>query len=294
MAQFKSGKHLDIPMEEYIQIDAIGRTDIQAFLRSPQHFLWGKNPSGGRGTRMPSEDMIVGSGVNDLFLQPEVFADKYIVLPEINKRTKVGKEAYDSFVQNYGKGGLLTEAMDSRIRETAAALEVIFEATRMKSGHKEVTLLWEEGGIPLRGRPDSIVVNEDGKSATIYDLKVTHDAGYSTFTKHMYTFGYYLQAGLYSRGLMALSKKIEHVDFKFICIEPFPPFAHQVFPVSFETMLMAKQVIDTVLQAMRACDEIKEWPGYSDQQNFASLPVWATRELVHQLQDIIFTTGIDA
>ena len=69
---------------EYRAVEAIGSTDIKVLLENPYLF---KN----KVKKEPTDNLILGSVIHTLILEPQKLESEYIIMPELNLRTNADK-----------------------------------------------------------------------------------------------------------------------------------------------------------------------------------------------------------
>ena len=88
-----------IPQSEYRSHPAISKSDLFKITKSPLHFKWAME---NRERETPS--LIFGRACHKYVLEKESFYKEFAVMPDINRRTKAGKEEYEAFLsENSGK-----------------------------------------------------------------------------------------------------------------------------------------------------------------------------------------------
>ena len=73
---------------EYHSRPEISKSDIDLMLKSMRHF---KN----KVYEEPTPNMVLGSAFHKLVLEYDDFESEFAVMPNVDKRTKAGKEAYE-------------------------------------------------------------------------------------------------------------------------------------------------------------------------------------------------------
>ena len=79
--------------KEYRQHPAISRSELWHIRESPQKFKYYKeNPP------EPTPSLLFGQVFHKMLLEPETFDGDFVVSPEVNRRTKEGKQKWDEFL----------------------------------------------------------------------------------------------------------------------------------------------------------------------------------------------------
>lgn len=138
--------------------------------------------------------MRVGSLVHTLILEPELFTERYIIAPKIDKRTKVGKEAYNAFILASEGKTVITESEYEQalvyvqgVKECKAARWLLRAAEKV-----EQKLSFQHKGLTIRGIRD--LEHPD----FVADLKTTADASPKAFYWSVKKYLYNMQAAIYT------------------------------------------------------------------------------------------------
>ena len=79
--------------KEYRQHPAISRSELWHIRESPQKFKYYKeNPP------EPTPSLLFGQVFHKMLLEPVTFDDEFVVAPEVNRRTKDGKQMLEAYV----------------------------------------------------------------------------------------------------------------------------------------------------------------------------------------------------
>ncbi len=149
----------------------------------------------------------------------------------------------------------------------------------LTNGQPEQTLIWREGTVWCRGRPDWL--HSDHR--TIDDLKSTQGSAHPDAWARaaLFGLGYDIQAAFYLRGLKAVTGK--DANFRFVVVEIEPPFGCSVIGVAPDVLELADKKVDRALTLWAECLERGAWPGYPLWTCYPALPAWeATRWLEHE------------
>ena len=101
----------------------IAASDIKNFLRSPKYYYYE------RFEKIPTvgidRHFLIGSGLHEIILEPELFKTNYAVCPDVDRRTKQGKEDYAKFVETaVGKTVLFQNEMDMIVQMAETQLRI--------------------------------------------------------------------------------------------------------------------------------------------------------------------------
>lgn len=109
--------------EEFLQMiggtaPRLSYSSIKNLLRSPRKFAeYYTKP------KQPTEAMVLGSALHCAILRPQDFQKEYAVAPELDRRTKAGKEAFEAFTQAAEGRTVLTSAQYQDLQNKAAIIQ---------------------------------------------------------------------------------------------------------------------------------------------------------------------------
>lgn len=253
--------HHNMPMSEYRSLDGLSKHQFDWFVQAPAYYQWRKTQD-----FKPSRDMILGTLIHAQALEGRI---EYAVGPQVDRRTKIGKETWEAFCfENAGKE-VVNEEEGARIEGAVAAAEVLLAdlgfnaktATEEQMEWVEASMFWMDKSHPdiqFKGRPDLIIPpSAKGEPWTIVDLKTTSD--FFKFRRKFFDLNYDRQAAWYTWGLRQLGK-IE-VQFKFVVVDTEAPHFGQIVVLDDYTFQHAEGRMHQNLAAFVACSHIDEWPG---------------------------------
>jgi hypothetical protein len=256
-----------ISFDAYRAIDAISSHGLMLVEQSPAHFRQSQ-----LAPRESSPAQALGTLVHLLTLEPEREAHEVAVAPELDRRTKAGKEAYDAFhVESQGK--LIVTADDlaraRAIREAVMAQP--FARALLADGQAETTLLWrdQETGVDCKARPDWLCAGHQ----VVLDVKTARDASADAFARAAGSYAYHLQAALYldALGQCGLGER----TFVFLVVETEPPYAVALYQLDEAALHAGRIRYRRALAHYAECLASGLWPGYPTEIQPLSLPKWA-------------------
>lgn len=252
-----------LPMEDYHNSDALGRSDIVNLIKSPAHFQHSRRfPEG----TTPAKEL--GSATHMAVLEPNKFEDKYVKAPQIRRGTNDWKK----FVADNPFKEPIKEEDWAKIEGMREAIWSHPLASKLFSGGKpEVTYYWEEefGGVPvkLKCRPDY------SRTDCLPDLKTTEAVSDYMFQKQMIAYGFHIQAAHYLKGV-EICTGVRPDHFFFVSVEKKGPFGVRIFELDQFTIERGMLERDQALRAYVDCMESEQWPSYKPEINRVSLPEW--------------------
>lgn len=263
--------------QEYNAADGIRRSDLWLIKDSPEKFKYHMDHPEDDDEKSPA--FLFGSACHKMVLEPESFEDEYAVAPNVDRRTKAGKEEWLQFCdQNEGK--IVLGADDFKtIAEMSKAVTVHPLAGRMISGQHEVPFFWIDPDTGEKCKCKADVVKITDRKYVLVDYKTTTDASTETFNKHILRFGYHVQAAMYAEGVQVALGLDYRPRFLFVAQEKKAPYAVNVIDVGEDVMNYGSTVYHELLRKYHECKEMDLWPGYvEDVPNDSWLPGWVESE----------------
>ena len=255
-------------MTYHTNTSRISKSGLDLINRAPAHY-WERDLTPNALPQKETPALLIGSAVHCAVLEPQEFGKRYAVGPRVDRRTKAGKEDWESFLQT-------SEGFIQLDSETATLCERIMEAVRkfpaakylLSEGEAEKVIEWTDEAINVdcKARPDWLTPDN-----IIVDLKTTEDASPRGFAQSVRKYRYDVQAAFYSDGLeQSTGKACE--GFFFIAVEKAPPFLCAVYYLGADDIAEAKQKYQKNLLTYKLCKESGIWSGYSE--IVSKLEIW--------------------
>jgi hypothetical protein len=210
-----------------------------------------------------------------LGVDPGIFVGDYP-----NWRTKAAQEA-KAAAEAAGLVALLPDDM-AQIEAMADQIRAHTVATKLLSnGKPEQTLIWqdEETGVWCRARLDFLPdTPPPGRRLILPDYKTSKSAEPEYMRKHIYDYGYYIQAAWYRRGAKAL-RIDEDALFVFIVQEKEPPYIVTLFVPDYTMLAYGEAQCQRALKKYAECEAKGVWGPYSDEIVYVSLPAWVESDI---------------
>ena len=209
--------------------------------------------------REQTESLALGSLIHCLTLDPDSFAREFLILPELNLRTKEGREIRDSILkENPGKTIIKQETLQVAHEMVASILRTSRAVDLLKGLKKELAYFWTcpYSGLPLRAKADAI-------GASLVELKTVMSARKDDFEKQVDNLNYDLALWHYVTGAK-IQPEFGALEggVWFIAIEKEPPYVCEVYE-AHESVLEVGQA-----KWLDAIDKISDgvfknyWPGF--------------------------------
>jgi exodeoxyribonuclease VIII len=209
---------VEITNEEYHKSEGYSKSALMTFKQSPVRF-YNEYVLGNRDTKQ-SDDMLLGTLVHALVLEPDTVEKKYYFYEHISRAKNTGK-AQAKELEEIEKSGLTLIKQDI-FNEAKAISECVLSNSIAKSiidtSFKEQSIYWkdESTGLTFKSRPDLVGAKISG------DLKTCKDISKYGFSKSCLDWGYFLQAGMAKLAMQAHDFDFER--FVFICVSKSEPY----------------------------------------------------------------------
>ena len=200
-------------------------------------------------------------------------------------RTNAAKEARDA-AHAAGEVPLL-EHDRQVIEDMAAALlshPRAAELFRPGLGLVEQSLFWrdERTGVFCRARLDWLEV----QGHIIADDKTTVSAAPERLQRAMYEYGYHTQSAWYLRAVKGVNYAGRYdstgTAYVLVAQEKTPPYLVTVAEPTTMALRIGEDNCRKALELYRRCAERNEWPGYSSDIEYLSLPAWVENAYIRE------------
>jgi len=238
--------------------------------KSPEYFRFAMdNP------QPTTPAMKFGSALHMNVLQPEEFANNYVVAPKFDKRTKQGKTDYAEFIKSNMLKTVISEQDYHLMNQMTEKIMRDSDAkTLLTNGIKEHIIAWNNDFWDIKCRGMLDVYNKDAN--IIIDLKTTQDSSYYGFASSVRKFKYYKQAAFYMDAVKAQ-------EFYIVAIEKNPPFSINIIQLGDNLIDMGRDLYNTDLEIYKYCLDNDYWPS----QGFDYLDKKSERTIHIMNEDIL-------
>jgi len=246
--------------KEYRKHEGISKSQLFKITKSPLHFKHAiENP------QADTKALLFGRAAHKYILENDGFFQEFIIAPEIDRRTKAGKEEYAQFIiDSEGKDVISYDEFEI-IRHMADAIRNNPEASALLSGEYEQSFFWtdEATGEVCKCRPDCIT--EHGGMKYIVDYKTTDSCEDGHFERSCRKYGYKLQAGMYTEGLF--QNTFEQYGFAFVAQEKAAPYAVRIYICTPEYIAQGYDQFRELIGIYHDCKATGKWYGYEGPMN---------------------------
>ena len=146
MSDFKDHYVDDMPNEDYHQPElGLSTSALKYFITDPAGLIWSHNAKQDA-DKMNAIDF--GTDFHSYFLEPDVFGQKYRVLPEFNRRKPAEKQAELDLIQQWKDDGIVSvkaEDMDKlQAMASSAKAHPTVDAIMSMDGVAERSFFWKK------------------------------------------------------------------------------------------------------------------------------------------------------
>ncbi len=242
----KEQKRFKDDQEYYNDFDFVTNSQLGWFEKSPMYYDYRKRV----GAVAPTQAMIFGDAFHKSVLEPDVFKTKYVMAPNVDRRTKKGKEEWLEFTSslNPEQVALTANEYDDIFIMTDIIKSNQMTSNLLSGGEAEKVYVWDdpETMVPCKGKID--YVRED----CIIDLKTTRDCGRNAFLESCIKYGYIRQAAFYCQAAGVKS-------FVFIAIEKTSPYIMNVFQIHEQRLAEGGNQYVALLERFQQYKEEGTW-----------------------------------
>ena len=285
----KPGIYENVPFAEYRSWDAFSQSMVTSTLRSGLHLQTYLTTE-----RKPSDAQRLGSLVDCLVLEPELFDEYFIEQPatyqtEVSKgrgadkhaeivtkpwslRSNTCKEIQANIIAS-GKTPVSTAEIAKSKLMTENVMANKNAAEWVNQGKKQLSIVWtdDDTGVLCKGRLDIFC------ESFVVDLKTTQDASEQAFPFAISKWGYHVQGAMYSDGMAALTDGTQ-MPYEFIVVESSEPYAVAVYDLEPDALLAGRSKYKRALAKYAEYKASGQFPGYSSFVEPISIPYWEIKK----------------
>lgn len=261
---------IGMPNDAYHAYPAWNKSSLDLIARSPAHYRYSAK-------REATRAMEIGSAVHAAILEPELFAQEYMLLQDVTDRRS---SAYKEACKTYPADRVLTGTEAAQVAGIQASVRCDM---LQHTGWAEISVFatCPETGLLIKCRFDYLTT--DGRAL---DLKTTQDARAAEFAKSVFNYRYHVQDAFY-RHVFSAATGTELQSFTFLAVEKEPPFYHAEYELDTEAQEIGRFYALRDLRTAAACEQSGEWPAPVTSSRLLSLPGWAVSEYETMLEETI-------
>jgi PDDEXK-like domain of unknown function (DUF3799) len=210
----------------------------------------------------------LGSAAHMMLLERR--EDKIVRVQADDWRTKAAREARDAARAN-GQYAILERHYGDCTNMCAAAQDFMLGtelSDLLATGDPEQTVLWQEGALWYRCRPD--LLSKDRR--IVLDYKSTASAAPEFIARQIGRMGYDLQSEFYTRGIQAVTE--QKPTFVFLFQEITKPYACSLVSLSNAYKELGQSKVGRAITTWSRCLTTNNWPAYSNQILYIEPRAW--------------------
>lgn len=253
--------------QELLQNRPLSFSSLKEFMRSPQHYVKYLASD-----RKQTEAMLFGAICHKLILEPQDFDNEYIIEPELDKRTKQGKEDYAAFIAKITEQNLtaVPPATYEKAVELTKSLSnsVTYNYVKSLNSKEERFDMYHETSLPVCGYIDGVAKTYN------LEIKIVSSADTDDIMRDFYKMKYHLQAGIYNW--------VNGKPIYYLVVENSYPYLSKVFKASDEYIAEGKRLFNKAMRDFAFCLDMDNFSaGYEFYEGKEplelTLPGWAKK-----------------
>ena len=242
---FKEGIYENLDYPTYDSIPAWRSHDLTSISKCP--FSWKY-----RQFDSESPALLEGRVQHTVFLEHHKFDQEFVIQPNVDRRTKAGKEEYEDFLNGVGARQPIKQDMYD---VCMARREIVSAYIPKESHHVELTICFMWNNQPCKGKLDWHTGTD------IWDLKTCRDASPRGFKNAINAFKYHQQAAFYLAGCRSVGLPTE--KFYFLAQEKPHPYPFAIYTLSDEAIAYADAKNEQALALGLMCREKNQYLPYN-------------------------------
>jgi exodeoxyribonuclease VIII len=276
----------NMPAQDYFAVEAASKSALTDLKRSAGEYY--QRHIAKTKVFHPTEKMRLGTAMHTMLLEPELYTQDIVVMPEFERKSKTQpltisqqKAAFMSLAEASNKT-VITEDQSETASRAEIAIRQNEEAVKYldADGDAEVSFFWANPGtgMPCKARMDKVLIDDD----IIVDYKTTVDASPSGFAKQIVNYGYHIQAASYMEGYNLVTGRAPK-KFVFIAQEMVYPYMSGVYTLDDDSISSGIYDYNELLTELEARMANNDWPtggSHVAGETELRIPVWGMRPTI--------------
>lgn len=250
--------------QDYFSLPRLSPSGAKVLLKSPARYQHERlHPA------KPSAAMEFGTMLHALVLEPDAFAARYALAPDVDRRTKEGKAAAEQWNADNPGRVAVTSSDWERVHAMSLAVDRSGARSLMAGGEMERAIMWERDGAALKAKLDCLGPDH------IVDLKTTSADDEDSIQRAAWSYGYHISAAAYQEAAETVTgRKLPKV---FVFVTSAAPHDVVILEASQEFIDRGRELWDRAVRTYAACVEFHDWPGMAASFSSGKLtpPRWA-------------------
>lgn len=270
MSALPVGVHDGVPMRDYLLHHGFSASRAHTLLQySPYHAY---HDDGGE----PTDASDMGTAIHDALLEG---VDRIAAIEADDWRTKDAKAARDA-ARSEGKIPMLARKVSQVMTAVDAAKRFVAGseiAGVFERGRPEQTIIWKEGEILCKARPDWLTNERD----ILLHVKTTQGSAEPNawIRNQLVPMGYDVAWALYERGNRSMSQeRYYECESVFLVIEANPPYGCSLIGLDPAMADLAHRKVERAIRTWRQCKASGVYPCYPNRIAYATPKPWQLAE----------------
>jgi len=269
----KPGIYKGITRAQYESIPAVNQSTLKLLKPTAMHGKYAiEHP------RKSSEQMSIGTATHTCLLEPSKIKSSFIEMPDVDGRTKEGKDAKAQF-EEMAQGRTVFQKKDMDLVRgcvEAAKKHPGFMQLLAGAKAKEVVVVWNDALTSIACKALIDIVGEAGGAWVVCDVKTSRNADRPQFQKDILKYGYHIQAAFYVDGVMAHTRC--NAPFIIAVVENEPPHAVAIYEMGMDSIEIGRKEYRRLMALYDECCKSGVWPGYPNELSIIDIPHWAIQQ----------------
>lgn len=269
----------NMPNSLYHASEGISKSGLDLIARSPAHYRYAAK-------REPSRAMEIGTAIHTAILEPDRFAEEYMILRDVTARTA---SAYKEAVKQFGSERVLTGPEADKVagmQESVWANPEARDFLRNQHCRRELSIFTHDPvtGVFVKARFDATV------GIAGLDLKKTQDCRPEKFIRSVWDYRYHVQQAFYS-DVFEWETGDQMDDFRFLAIEEDAPNAVKLYRLPHDVVAHGRKLYRAALNTYAECLESGHWPAPSGETETLNPTGWMLVEIENDADESGMTFG---
>jgi len=241
--------------KEYDALEGERSSKLKRMDKTPAHYLLESEET---------DSLIFGRAFHGYLLQPMSFPDEYIIKPDVDGRTKEGKETLKRFYELSASRTLISHDDYEKIKQMTLSINAQPTASDwLKEGIAEACVTWtdEETGLKCKSLNDWLM-----PTGRVVDIKTTKSGGADEreFYKAVrWFYKYHVSAAMSLEGLLVNNTTPRYNSYSFIVVEKEAPYRCECFDLSDKLIEEGNVGFHKLLKLVKYSKDNNYWPAYT-------------------------------
>ena len=277
------GIYDNLPADDYHADEAIGHSDCVTLMdECPAHWLYKSTHP-----ESPKREFDIGTACHTMLLEPDQFADKFMVLPATYTDRKTGEvkplRTYQTGLAQdlrdqariQGMIPLLTHEYDEVADMSFSVQKNELAKMALSDGKAERSYFWldKETGLMRKCRPDFVKIDQHGPPAVAVNFKTAISAHPDQISRAAWNNHWWSSQWYTIEGMKACGHPV--TEYLYVVVEKDAPHLTAIYRLPERMIEMGAIWTRKALATFVECQQSGVFPGYSDSIIDLEAPRWA-------------------